>query len=324
MAVVAIGKSRCYYLCSEGDIIVSKRQHTIPQFYLRPFLSPGWVYRCGKFTPRATKNPAGVAVKKNYYGKGESGRKTLDNLNSLAETYGAPVLKKLFENPYAIMWKDYVELSYLFANFFVRTPSIIEETRAMELEMTMQVMVMARKMTERLAQSLLNGSDVSEFLQAEPDNESASMTLDQMIEHTSKLQQKGGHRVAALDTFYSLVDIAECIQQMSFRLVEAPDHLFFVTSDNPLTLQRRTTGSRVGAGWKNNDALGLIPLCPSHLLLMFYGRTTGIGIQQATPEQVVGLNLETIRFADQEVYSPFKYQEADDWMKAAGRWHPSG
>lgn len=303
---------------------MSNRQHTIPQFYLRPFLSPGWVYRRGKFAPRATKNPAGVAVKRHYYGKGESGRKTLDYLNSVAETYGAPVLKKLFEHPYAITWRDYVKLSYLFANFFVRTPSIIEETRAMELEMTMQANVMARKMTERLAQSLMNGSEVSDFLQAEPDNESASMTLDQMNEHANRLQQKGGHRVAALDTFYSLVDIAECIQQMCFRLVEAPAHLFFLTSDKLLTLQRRATGSRVGAGWKNNDALGLIPLCPSHFLLMFYAEPTGIGIQQATPDQVVGLNLETIRFADQEVYSPFQYQEADDWMKAAGCWHPSG
>ena len=67
-------------------------------------------------------------------------------------------------------------------------------------------------MTERLEQFLLNGSKVSEFLQTKPDNESASMTLDQMNEQASRLQQKGGHRVTAFDTFYSLVDIVECIQ----------------------------------------------------------------------------------------------------------------
>jgi len=39
-----------------------------------------------------------------------------------------------------------------------------------------------------------------------------------------------------------------------------------------------------------------------------------------TPSEVAGLNLEVVRFADQEVYSPFEYPEANDWMNGLGRW----
>jgi len=263
-----------------------------------------------------------VAVQRDYYGRDKKVREILDSLNSMVESEGAPVLKKLVEDALTITHGDLVVLSYLFANFAVRTPAIIEETRAWELEMTIQANAVARKMTERLEQASLAGSELSQFLVPGPDDKSASMTLEQMNEHAARLLAEGGHRVAALDTFYSLVNIAQCIQQMTFRVVEAPPHLFFVTSDTPLTLQRRKTGSRVGAGWENNDAMGLFPLCPSHFLLIFYAEPSRIGIQQATREEVASLNLETIRFADKEVYSPFEYPEADDWMNAVGRWHP--
>lgn len=301
--------------------MANRRQHTIPQFYLRQFLSPGWVYRLGADSPRATKNPSGVAVQRDYYGRDKASRETLDKLNSMVESNGAPVFRKLIDNPGTITEGDWVVLSYLFANFAVRTPAVIEEIRATELELVAQANAMARKMTERLIEASLAGSDLSEF-RSEPSGDFPTMTLDQMKEHADRLRAEGGHRIAALDIFYALVDIAECIQQMSFWVVESPRNRFFVTSDRSLTLQSRVTGSRVGAGWENSDALGLIALSPSHFLLMCYAKPLGIRSTLATPEQVAGLNLETIKFADQEIYSPFKYYEADDWMKGLGRWSP--
>ena len=57
---------------------------------------------------------------------------------------------------------------------------------------------------------------------------------------------------------------------------------------------------------------------------MFYAESSGIQRTTATPEQLADLNLETLMFADQEIYSPFEYPEADDWMKGLGGWSLPG
>lgn len=107
---------------------------------------------------------------------------------------------------------------------------------------------------------------------------------------------------------------------MQFFLLDAPTESQFVTSDRPLALRSFPTGSRVGAGWGNRDAVGSIALCPRRFLLMLYGDKVGIFHKQCTPEQVADLNVETIQQAAREVYSQTDYPEAADWMNGKGRW----
>jgi len=110
--------------------MMGRRQHTIPQFYLRSFLSPGLVYRLGATQPYVTFSPKNVAFQLDYCGRNQAAWETLDKLNSIAESEGASAFRKLVENPKSIVWDDFVKLSYLFANFAVRSPYIIEEERA--------------------------------------------------------------------------------------------------------------------------------------------------------------------------------------------------
>jgi hypothetical protein len=298
------------------EVMTSKRQHTIPQFYLRPFLSPGLVYRRGSSSPRVTKSPKNVAVERNYYGQEKEGLKTLDGINSLIEDWGAPALKKLVEEPENISQNDWTDLSYLFANFAVRTPNAIEEMRTALLSLADQVNEKAQLMAARLEEALQAGSDLSEFPSWEMEDDSPSMTIDQSNKSATAMRAEGGHQLIAGLTFGEINDLAKLIQKMTFLLLEAPNNLFFITSDRPLVLQSRITGSRVCAGWANPDALGTIALCPSHFLLMYYGESYGLQHSKATPDMVQGLNLETIKFANSEIYSPFKYLEAENWMKA--------
>jgi len=149
-------------------------------------------------------------------------------------------------------------------------------------------------------------------------------TCQHLNEYAAKLKALGGHRIAAYDLFSALPDIAECIQQMTFIVWEAPNNHFFLTSDRPLVLQSRKTGSRAHAGWAKPDALGTIAVSPSRFLAMFYHKLSGIYLLKATPIQVAGLNLETIRFAINEIYSSSKCTEADDWMKGLERWSSKG
>jgi hypothetical protein len=186
--------------------------------------------------------------------------------------------------------------------------------------MISQANTMAAKMLEKIQETKLTAKEASEFLSPEPSDDSTTMTLEQLNEYGNRLRKCGGHRVAAEGTFYALKDTAESIQQMSMWIVESPRNRFFITSDKPLTLRSRLTGSRVGAGWKNSDAMGLIALSPRYFLILCYQKPHGIRITSATPEQVEGLNLETMLFASEEVYSPRKYQEAYEWMRQQKRW----
>lgn len=301
-----------------GDIIakfVSRvdtmtRQHTIPQFYLRPFLSPGWVYQKGASAPKQKRSPRNVAMQPDYYGEDEVADKTLDDLNRWIESWGAPVFRKLIEDPRAIIESEWVILSYLFANFAVRMPVAIEGLRAMELNWTHEVNKIARR----------TGSSQFKFISRKLGEESPPTTLDQINDYATRLRAEGGHRVAANDTFGLLRDTAERINQMSFLALEAPSGLFFVSSDRPLAIESSQSGVPVGAGWGNPDAVGMIALHPSRFLLMYYQDEPSYMQILATANQVELLNLKTINFAYQEIYSCFKYAEADDWMKGLGCW----
>jgi hypothetical protein len=107
---------------------------------------------------------------------------------------------------------------------------------------------------------------------------------------------------------------------MSFLTLEAPSGLFFVSSDRPLAIESSQSGIPVGAGWGNPDAAGMIALHPGRFLLMYYQNKPSYMQIMATADQVELLNLKTINFAYQEIYSCLKYAEADDWMKGLGRW----
>ena len=232
----------------------------------------------------------------------------MDELNKYIESEGAPSYTRLITDIKSITDYDWYVLSFVFANIFVRTPAHIEEWRDAVLKGTDEINTKAEKMIDRLISASLEGSDFSEF--RSETNDEPSTTLKQWNAHAARVKALGGHRIAAYDLFSTLPDIAECIRKMSFKIWEAPNNHFFLTSDRPLVLRSLSTGSRVRAGWENRDALGTIALSPSRFLSMFYYEPSGIYVVKATPEQVAGLNSETIRFAKDEIYSSFECPEA--------------
>lgn len=299
--------------------MANKRQHTIPQLYLKRFLNPGWVYRRGEAKPRHILTPSNVAVHPNYYGKNKASETTLDELNTKIENKSARSLEKLINNPETFTPTDRVSLSFLLANMFFRNPVRIKEWSDAIVAAANEIDEAARQTHGGQHEALLLIGDPSEFNPKLYD-EAPIITHKQLKEHAYLLGSKGGHRIAAGDNFGALKEIAKCIEQMAFLIFEAPKGLFFVTSDRPLMLQRRKNGSQGGAGWVNDDTLVSIALSPIRFLLIFYTNRFDMVQTAATPEQVAGLNVEVIRFAEKEIYSSSKYCEADDWMKSVGRW----
>lgn len=295
----------------------SKHQHTIPEFYLKPFLTPGLVYQRGKLAPRPVENPRKVAAKRSYYGKAREQRGAIEHLNAFTENKGAPVLTKLIQNHRNITDSDWVILSYLLASFAVRTVAAVEEFRSTQLAAAAQINEMVERMVVKIDEVLLEGTDMSLLVDSSPPG-SERLSLDRLNKEWSILGMKKGHLLAVQALFAALPIVAKGICKMTFQIWEAPSDFFFLTSDRPLYLESRLTGSRVGAGWGKSDALGCIALCPSRFLCMFYHKDPCIYSLVAPPEAVGIFNFETIKFAYKEVYSPFEYPRAYDWMRGEG------
>ena len=290
----------------------NKRQHTIPRFYLDQFLNPGWVYRRGAAAPRAVMNSRDVAVRKNYYGR-DAEEISLDRLNSWTEASGAPALKKLIEAPRDITVPDLVDLAYLVANLYVRTPLAIEEMRAIELDVITQV--------NRIIGDIDPSAVPASVTPA--NDESLSFTVDELRREETRLRAGDEHLTTALGLFKASIDIAKCIQEMQFLLLQTRSEHHFVTSDRPVILRSLSTGSRLGAAWGNTDVVGSIAVSPHTYLLMFYRKPSmALYRNEAAPEDVASLNVETMKCAAQEIYSPIECPEACAWMKEVGLWKP--
>jgi hypothetical protein len=292
--------------------VTNRRQHTNPQFYLRPFLSPGFVYKRGANDPRRTIHPRNVAVRRDYYGREDEGAFSIDAVNRKLEEDGAPALRKLIEDPGTITADDWENLSWLFANLGMRTPAAIDDMLTDHRQMYHEIRAIVEPAARKSEEGKLDLPEASDFLKY--DN-SVTTSLEELRETENALTAKEAYLISATSSFKVLPDVAACIQQMHFLLIQAPKGQYFVTSDRPLTLRSGITDSRVGAGWGNWDAIGSIPLCPTTFLMMLYHEAQSISLASATAEQVAYLNRDTMRFASNEVYSCVESPSAYEWMK---------
>jgi len=291
----------------------NRRQHTIPHFYLKEFLNSGIVYRRGDKSPRFVKKPKNVAVRIDYYGGPSDDFDVLDKMNSAIENWAAPVLKRLVYDVTAITRSDWIILSYYFANIHVRTPAFQDSMISTYKEMTTQLNKMAEDMKKAYEKAKAEGKDLSIFGSPSFDD-SPKYSLDEWNKWMEQLDQKEG-RLDSISAFYSLIkDIAKYIQEMTFHILEAPGGLFFVTTDRPLVLFSLVSGSPLGAGWGNRDALAAMPLDPKHLLVMCYRSEPAVYHKVLSTRDVHFWNIELMKYAVYEVYSKYPYDIALDWM----------
>jgi hypothetical protein len=110
-------------------------------------------------------------------------------------------------------------------------------------------------------------------------------------------------------------DCVKWIEEMTFIFLSAHPGAFFVTSDRPVILRRqgRTT---IDEGWKWPDVMAYLALSPSCFLMLRHESEARTGVADAPARFVHALNVQTIGHADNEVYTPFQYGEAEEWMKS--------
>lgn len=283
-----------------------KKQHTIPRFYLNQFIHPGWVYPRGSQQPKLVHSAKNVSVKYWFYSPSPDGN--LDRINTIIESETAPVLRKLLTTNTPLPDTDRLSFSYFIANLALRVPASIEEMSETMVNALGQVDAMAKKITRKMKVKVRENRP---YIQAG----SHKYTYKEWKDFLESLRQQNKEGKALIETTMSTVaDLAPVIAHMSWVILIAPNGVFFVTCDRPVVLTD-LEGSRIGAGWANRNAVGTLPLSPSRYLVLYGSPPGKWQYQQASKEAVEDLNSRTIHFAIDAIYSPERYQPAENWLR---------
>ena len=300
--------------------MANRKQHVVPRFYLKEFF-PGFIYRKGEQSPRFTQKPSNISVRTDYYGKpNDSLIFPLDNFNSVVESETAPIIKRLMNNEITtISHRDWINLSYFFANMQMRNPSYHKSLRNTFRQFTNQINEMVERIKESYEKAKAEGK---EFHIPErpkfPDEKGYS--LEEVNKSMEELETKNGHIKIAEDLYFHVKDIASYIQKMSLHVIEATGGLFFITTDTPLVLYSLSSGTPVGAGWANRDAMAMIPIHPKKCLVLTYRGEPAIYSNTITANDIHLWNINLMKYASYEIYSKHSYDIALDWMLQRGMW----
>ena len=291
----------------------------MPQFYLKEFF-PGFVYRKGAQDPRFTRKPGHVSVRSNYYGRPDDDSiLPLDRLNSVIENEAAPILKRLMVDVATINRSDWINLSYLFANMQLRNPFYHESLRETFRQLTDQVSDMVERMKSSYEKAKAEGREFPLPMGPTIDNE-RGYSLEEMRKSVEERDAPDGHIKIIENLYSSIKDVASYIQKMSLHVLEAPGALFFITTDTPLVLYSLNSGSTLGAGWGNQDAMAVIPIHPKYCLVLVYRKEATIYTKVLAADEVHFWNINLMKYASTEIFSKYRYDIARDWMLRQGIW----
>ncbi len=297
----------------------NKRQHVVPLFYLKEFC-PGFVYRKGAQVPRFTRKPGNVSVRSNYYGRPDDDSiLPLDRLNSVIEDKAAPIIKRLMVDVTTINRSDWINLSYFIANMQLRNPFYHESLRETFRQLTDQVSDMVERMKASYEKAKAEGREFPLPMGPTIDNE-RGYSLEEMRKSVEERDAPAGH-IRIMENLYSIIkDVASYIQKMSLYVLEAPGALFFITTDTPLVLYSLNSGSTLGAGWENQDAMAVIPIHPKYCLVLVYRKEATIYTKVLADDEVHFWNINLMKYASTEVFSKYRYDIARNWMLRQGIW----
>ncbi len=203
----------------------------------------------------------------------------------------------------------------------MRNPSYHEMLRNTYRNLTNQLNEMANKIQESIKQAKREGREFLIPKESTIDKE-ASFTLEEWNKSMKDIETENGHIKIAEDLYLNVREIASYIQKMSLHIIEASGRSFFITSDTPLVLFSLSSGTPLGAGWANQDAMATISIHPKKCLILVYRETPSIytGRSIVNTQDVDVWNINLMKYASNEVYSKYEYGHALNWMLRRGIW----
>ena len=291
-----------------------RQQHIIPQFYLRRFLSPGFVYRKGHDNPQMVPSPKHVAFEDRYYEVADwpDDLPSLDKINTKLESMTAPALARLIESATPVDSGTKHTVAYLIANLSLRVPATIQAIGGTVLNVMEQADDLLKAQMKHFEETGTTPPLSSGF---EAGSSSHTYTPE---EWESELESLRGEVAAGkpmmAESMRLIPHLVPFIESMSWVVLAAPRDRYFLTSDRPVALTL-IDGSIVGAGWGRTDALATLPLSPDRFLVLC-GTPPGMSSfkRGISKKDIRKLNLRTISHARMEVYSPKENPFAEEWM----------
>lgn len=294
-----------------------KSQHIVPQFYLRSFLQPGYVYRRGTARPAHVNSPKNVAAEDWFYsGATLDDKRSLDEMNSRIEgnKHIQEAFRRLLNRNTRPSSDDRAPLAILIANLFLRVPATFYAVG----KPTVDALERMNQKISALEAMLQSPSGRRALMDAPPQLpgpgswQGTPQTFRTELE--SLRAQLAVGKPMMRDIMSCIPDVARVITRMNWTLVTAPNRSFFVTSDNPVALTH-IDGSPTGVGWESSTAVATLPVSGRLCLVMSYTSTCQWRRRQATQAQVDGLNRRAIALAWNAIYTPERHPLAEEWLR---------
>lgn len=288
-----------------------KRQHIVPQSYLRAFVDPTtppghepyvWVYEGERGSPYA-RAPRKTAVKSHYYTftpANGSREPAVEDMLEKIESVGLPVLKDLAvgRDPSDLTQDERAGFSLFVGMLELRVPrwrDSIEKVAEDVMKHALQIAAAHPEYFERTVKKALAAT---------------GETATKDIESVRQFALSGDYDVD-IDPLHSLQmmvkmapTVAEYVFDCRWRVLEAPEGHAFFTSDAPLV---KVSTVRLpppwcwGTGWATPWMEATLPLTPRACLLISLHHPEGRELIHA--QVVREVNWRTATFAYQEVYS---------------------
>jgi hypothetical protein len=307
-----------------------KDLHTVPRAYLAGFVDPDtpagmepyiWVYDRGAETP-FRQAPKKLALRSHYYVfTDRTGDRNIaaEELLGRVEGVGLPVLRALDGGcePSSLSERERGNFAFFVGLLAVRVPRYREAIERMTGDIAKDVLQMSAAHPEHYARTMRDA------------HRSKGLEPPADIEALRRFALAGAYRVRAnpLLSLQVMVETAPRIAYYAFRcqwrVLEAPDHAAFITSDGPLV---QVTTAEIpawyGVGWETPWMEATLPLTPRTCLLLSAHRPEGREIASAA--RVREINARTAAHAYGQMYSSRPLYTGDLDRPAGQRgWTPA-
>jgi len=242
-------------------------------------------------------------------------------MNTMVEKEGAETFQNFVADPGGLSDDGLKVVSYVIANLWVRSDAVIESMRGTLVDLGDRVTEMGERMMDRLEEVIEQGGDITDFPSSPRsigDEETPSMSHQEVVESTTRMKMEGGHIDVAHMAAEQTQLVASAIQRMQWVVVEAAPDQEFVTCDRPVTLRKMPSELFTGPAWPMPDALGTLPLSTTRYMVMWHRDGPKILTRQLTADDTLQTNRDTLARASHEAYCKRRSELADSWMKSNG------
>ena len=248
----------------------TERNHYLPQFYLKSFLSNKifWVYYKDGSGPIA-QTPINTGVEKNLYTfKNPNGSKNdeLERILGIAENNATEIIKNLSKPNARLDANDISDLAIFFSFMATRVPNAINLAKELGEEIIRTKLIKFSKNLKEI-QRVIDEVNSKEPRAINLSPEEIQKAFSSPEEHFKFSLKKTLPMAISIN---QAVKLYYTFCQMNWCLYRAPSNIQFITSDSPVVpfIRYRDGSATIGTGYGMKDVEVSIPISPHLCIIM--------------------------------------------------------